>query len=70
MFDKHFRMWYYVQAIRETASKYEIKIFQKSFKNREKMLDNILRLVVIYTSCPRESGWPELKFGKRRLKME
>ena len=34
------------------------------------MLDKGKRLVVIYTSFPRKSGKPELKFGKRRLKME
>ena len=40
MFDNAFLMWYYVQAIRETASeKHEIKIFKKVLKNVYKMLD-------------------------------
>ena len=68
-------MCYYVQAIREgnlrrASDKKVFKNFKKSFKNDEKMLDIKDKLVVRYTSCPRESGWPELKFGKRRLKME
>ena len=59
MFDKWFYMCYYVQAIRfEASNKIQkfLKIFQKSFKNDEKMLDLKDGLVVIYTSCPRESG--------------
>ena len=59
MFDKSFKMCYYVQAIRSAGRrsvKKFLKIFQKSFKNNEKMLDLRDKLVVIYTSCPRESG--------------
>ena len=61
MFDFDYTIWYYMQAVREgnpqaIKQKKILKFFQKSFKNDEKMLDFKDKLVVIYTSCPRESG--------------
>ena len=55
---------------RKKRQKNFLKKIKKSLKNVEKMLDNIKGDVVLYTSCRRESGQPELKFGVCRLKME